>query len=85
MLQLVNPPVVPPPPPPPPPAAVPLIVTGSDNGAVVCLFSPDARFHGGVSFGSAFTGVRPAAGDFTGDGVPDVLVGSGPGDPSRVG
>ncbi|HJZ60347.1 MAG TPA: FG-GAP-like repeat-containing protein [Gemmataceae bacterium] len=65
--------------------APPLILAGSDNGEAICMFSPDTSLRGGANaFGPGFTGVRPAAGDFTGDGFLDVVVGSGPGDPSRV-
>ncbi|MBN9523786.1 right-handed parallel beta-helix repeat-containing protein [bacterium] len=63
----------------PPPVGQPY-AAGTDAGpvATVALFNPDGSARLRVRpFGDAYTGgVRVAAGDVTGDGVPDVVVGS---------
>ena len=83
------PPVVPPPPdvPPPPATIVPFLVGGPTDGSVRVL-SPAGTT---VAFGDAFAGLpglgvnaRTAVADVTGDGVPDYVVGAGPGAVSRV-
>ncbi len=90
----------PPPPPPPPmviePPAPPLpppsaggftaIGGNSGNGPVVTLLNPDGSVKAEAHpFDPSFTGeARVAATDLTGDGVPDLVVGTGPGDPSTV-
>lgn len=63
----------------------PVVYTGSDFGAVVCTTQGlgTARFALGT-FPAGLASVRPAASDFTRDGVPDFLVGSGPGSPSQM-
>src|SRR6185312_13541311 len=62
--------------------------TGADAGGapVATLYNPDGsvRFTQTV-FDPSFTGgVRVAVADFTGDGVPDLVVGTGPGAPTLV-
>src|SRR5262249_27902582 len=79
---------VPPPPPPPPFVAYQQFAVGTDAGGAPTarLFNPDGteRFTQSV-FDPSFTGgVRTAAGDFTGDGVADLVVGTGPGVATRV-
>jgi hypothetical protein len=67
------------------PNFLPLFVVGSDNGAVVCVYEADGTLsHGVSSFGAEFLGVRPTLADLTGDEFPDIIVGSGPGNRSRV-
>lgn len=86
----VIPPVIPPikPPPAAPPGAVVRFVVGSgkdhpdsvstvsNTGAVIATVAP--------FFGSTTGGIRVASADFNGDGVKDVVVGTGPGTPTRV-
>src|SRR5204863_2205202 len=77
----------PPPPPPPPPSGRPFAV-GTDGGraARVTMYNPDGtvRFTA-LPFGAAYTGgVRVAVGDVTGDGAPDVVLGTGGGAPAQV-
>jgi len=63
----------------------PGFVVGTDNGPVVVL-----RDRGGIAeerygdFSAPFPGVRPAIGDFNGDGISDVVGGSGPGLTAQV-
>ncbi len=87
-VQPVPPPVLPPPPPPTgqlPPAARPLPRTfaAGGSGGRVQAFNPDGTPRSTPASGLT-TGVRVASADFTGDGVADLAVGSGPGGPSRV-
>jgi len=78
-------PVVLPPPAASPPELVgfPQFGVGADRGGapVVRYFNPDgsSRFAPTVFDGTADGGVRTAAADFTGDGVADLVVGTGPG------
>jgi hypothetical protein len=76
-------PPVPPPPPPGVPAAVADFAAGADagGGPVARLFGPGGAEQFSLTpFDASFTGgVRVAAGDFNGDGVPDLAVGTGPG------
>jgi hypothetical protein len=81
-----------PPPPPPPPPAVPLVGTqqfavgtGSGGSQAVRFFNPDRteRFIA-AAFPGLTGGVRTATGDFTGDGVADVVIGTGPGSITQV-
>jgi hypothetical protein len=63
-------------------------VVGADagGGPVVQVFAPDGslRFQA-MAFEPSFTGgVRVASADFTADGTPDVVVGTGPGRATRV-
>jgi hypothetical protein len=93
---IASPPVVPPPPaaplppaaPPPNPSVPVAAVAGADLGGppVVRLFSSDGSLlRQFAAFDPAFAGgVRTAAADFNGDGVPDVVVGTGPGWPTQV-
>lgn len=79
--------VPPPPPPPVPPTRQPYAV-GTDAGqvATVTMYNPDGtvRFTA-TPFGTAYTGgVRVAVGDVTGDGVPDVVVGTNGGTAAQV-
>lgn len=76
-----------PPPPPPPPPSVPLVGTqqfavgsGAGGSQAVRYFNPDLteRFVASA-FPDLSGGVRTATGDFNGDGVPDAVVGTGPG------
>ncbi|WP_149111108.1 FG-GAP repeat domain-containing protein [Limnoglobus roseus] len=94
----VSPPTVPPTSPPavpptvPPTAAAALLGTpqfavGADAGAgTATLYNPDGTVRFTVSpFGTSFTGgVRTAAADFNGDGVADLVAGTGPGGPTQV-
>jgi hypothetical protein len=51
----------------------------------VRVYNPDGTAAFAVDPGAAFTGgVRVAAEDFTGDGTPDVVLGTGPGGPTAV-
>ncbi|MBX3397608.1 MAG: VCBS repeat-containing protein [Gemmataceae bacterium] len=81
-----------PPPPPPPPPAVPLVGTqqfavgtGSGGSQAVRFFNPDRteRFIA-PAFPGLTGGVRTASGDFNGDGVADVVIGTGPGSITQV-
>src|SRR5581483_10062959 len=94
----VLPPVVPDPPPvqvsppPTPPVGVPTTPAPSvagefavAGGGTVRLLNPDGtqRFTA-TPFPGWFGGLRVATADFNGDGVADVVVGTGPGGPSHV-
>ena len=61
------------------------VAVGSAAGDVVRVFDAGGteRFTTAV-FDEPAGGVRPAAADFTGDGVADLAVGTGPGRPTRV-
>jgi hypothetical protein len=71
-----------------------VVIFGPDNGrSPVTVLAPvrvfDAVTHqekyNFFPFGTSFMGgVRVTAGDVTGDGIPDVIVGSGPGMPAEV-
>jgi hypothetical protein len=94
----VPPPIPPPPPPgppvvPPPPGGrspglvgFPQFAVGADVGSsVVRFFNPDGSERFAVDAFPGFTGgVRTAAADFNGDGVADLVVGTGPGGPTHV-
>ncbi len=91
----VVPPVVPPVAPPPPVVPLPAALGGTTRFAagpdaggvpVVGVYGPDGKLVRTTSvFQAGFTGgVRVAVADFTGDGVADFVVGSGPGAASRV-
>ena len=58
---------------------------GTDNGPVVC-YRNGAGFHvkDFGDFSAPFLGVRPALGDFNGDGATDAIGGSGPGITAQV-
>ncbi len=85
--------VLPPPPPPPPPPTPPAsangqpFAVGSDAGRVstVTMYNSDGTVRFTVTpFGTSYTaGVKVATGDVTGDGVPDVVVGTTDG-PAKV-
>ena len=66
----------------------PQYAAGSDagTGGTATLFNPDRSPRFSVTpFGSDFTGgVRTASADFNGDGVADLVVGTGPGRATRV-
>ncbi|CAN5335306.1 hypothetical protein BH11PLA2_BH11PLA2_51450 [soil metagenome] len=80
----------PPPPPPPPPAGTGTVrvVVGSGPGSpptIAGLNSTGGTVWTAHPFNATFTGgVRVATGDFTGDGVKDIVVGSGPGSVATV-
>ena len=83
-------PVVPPPPPPPPPAAPPprlvgyaQFAAGTADGSVQ-LYNPDGTLRYSTTPFGTDGGVRTAAADFNGDGIADLVVGTGPGGPSHV-
>ncbi len=89
--ETVNPVSPPPPPPPPPPS--PLLVgyrefaVGADAGSAstVRFFNPDGSERFRLDAFPGFTGgVRTAAADFTGDGIADLVVGTGPGEATHV-
>ncbi len=67
---------------------VPLFAAGTDAGTVATatLYNADKSVRFSVTpFGATFTGgVRVAAGDFNGDGVADLAVGTGPGRATQV-
>jgi RHS repeat-associated protein len=79
-------------PPSPPATPAPVLVgfrefaVGAGGGPVVRSFNPDGspRSAGPALDGAATGGVRTAAADFTGDGVADVVVGTGPGSATLV-
>lgn len=79
-----------PPPPPPPPAGAPGPVqfhVGSGTGRpslVAGLNADGGTVWNHSPFGTFSGGVRVATGDFNLDGVPDVVVGTGPGTPAQV-
>jgi ELWxxDGT repeat protein len=65
---------------------VPLVAVGSDAGAgVVRFLNPDRTERFSIMPFTGFTGgVRTASADFNGDGIADLVVGSGPGIATRV-
>ncbi len=80
-------------PPPPPPGTVkpvlvgfPQFAAGSDvGGSSATLYNPDKSVRFSVAAFAGFTGgVRTASADFNGDGVADLIVGTGPGIATRV-
>ena len=86
---------VPPVPPPPPGTVKPVLVgypqfaagAGSGGGPGINLYNPDqsVRSAGSAFADQSFTGgVRVATADFNGDGVADLVVGTGPGGASLV-
>ena len=88
-------PVVTPPADPPPPAGTALrpaaprptrtFSAGLATGGVVRSFNPDGSTRSSVTPFAGYTGaLRVAEADFTGDGVADLIVGTGPGTPSRL-
>ncbi len=86
----IVPPIIPPivPPPVAPPGATVRFIVGSGTGRPdsVSTISATGATIATVApfFGSTSGGVRIASADFNGDGVKDVVVGSGPGTPTRV-
>ncbi len=80
------------PPVPPPPKDLSVLVgskefaVGADvGGANVNFYNPDGTLRFGVNPFPGFTGgVRTASADFNGDGVADLIVGTGPGRATRV-
>ncbi len=63
----------------------PEYASGSDNGSVICYHDMQInRLRGYDNFGGTFTGVRPALGDFNGDGASDIAVGSSPGTEAQI-
>jgi len=84
------PPPSPPPPVPPPPTRFEVpreFAVGADRGssAAVRFFNPNGTERFTRSAFAGFTGgIRVAAADFNGDGIADVVVGTGPGGPTRV-
>ena len=85
---------IPPPPPPPPPPAAPVRLIGtqqfavtSDAGGpqVVRLYNADQSERLLASaFPGTTGGVRNATGDFNGDGIADIVIGTGPGVATQV-
>ena len=68
-----------------PPAARQFAVGADAGGSGVRLFDPDRSERFSVTPFPGFTGgVRTAAADFTGDGIADLVVGTGPGGPTHV-
>ncbi len=67
---------------------VPRFASGSDRGGApaVAFYNPDgSKITSFNAFDASFTGgVRTASGDFNRDGVPDLVVGTGPGSSTRV-
>ena len=58
----------------------PEFAVGSDNGSVICYHNEEVHERSGFDrFGGPYTGVRPSVGDFNGDGLLDIAVGSSPG------
>jgi hypothetical protein len=71
----------------PPTAVPPNIAVGSDSGftSTLKVYSPAAQLLStSTPFGAITGGVRTADADFTGDGTPDVAVGTGPGTSALV-
>ncbi|MBX9584900.1 MAG: FG-GAP-like repeat-containing protein [Gemmataceae bacterium] len=64
----------------------PQFAAGADRGGSgATLFNPDKSVRYAIDpFGGFAGGVRTAAGDFNGDGVADLVVGTGPGRATRV-
>jgi hypothetical protein len=77
----ISPPVSPPPVSPPAPPAKPVLVTATAAGTttVVHVTYSNGTSYSWDPFGSNFTGgASVALGDVTGDGIPDIVVASGP-------
>ncbi|MDB5311835.1 MAG: repeat protein, partial [Gemmataceae bacterium] len=71
----------------PPLVGVPQLAVGADAGGspVVTVYNPDGTVASTLTPFPGFTGgVRTAVGDFNGDGIPDIAVGTGPGMPAEV-
>jgi hypothetical protein len=76
-------------PPPPPPILVGFpqfsVAAGAGGPATVRFFNPDGSPRFDTNVFSGFTGgVRVTSADFNGDGVADIVAGTGPGGPSHV-
>lgn len=64
---------------------IPEFAVGSDNGSVICYHDEEIHELSGFDrFGGPYTGVRPAVGDFNGDRLFDIAVGSSPGMVAQV-